>query len=293
MVDILVLRADLGCELLETPWKSFRVRLEIFPTALPLVIPAVVYILPIVIYDDARDGDVVLSKCTQCAQDLLCCQLLAQGVPSAWHDRLERNLGSKDGFLLTISQSIVPIFIPLWPDSTLCRRLRDSLVKGSISCLDQGASMVHDGGKCALKVVANCHQDSTLSRIRVVIPDLVSHQHWLASSLQGTVEQHTWSVKRSEPLLRKRVMTLSTPLIPRNTRCFPWAERNEQSRASLSSSNDDLPCLGASHGVQVLTKANHLRVVSTEQAGIIGRRGREHGHSVPLYWSSRPPESLT
>jgi hypothetical protein len=60
-------------------------------------------------------------------------------------------------------------------------------------------------------------------------------------------------------------MTLVKPLNPKKTKCLPCGERNEQMTASLSSSNVDLPCLGTNHGVEFLTKANHLRSINQYQ----------------------------
>jgi len=59
--------------------------------------------------------------------------------------------------------------------------------------------------------------------------------------------------------LLNRVMTSSTPLIPRRTKCLPVELRNDTKTASVFRSKVDFPCLGAIHGVQIRMSANHLQ----------------------------------
>lgn len=67
-----------------------------------------------------------------------------------------------------------------------------------------------------------------------------------------------------ESELRRRVVTLSGPLTPNNTRCFPSSLKNEHMMASWSKLNGPVPCLGPSHGELERTKAKYLRLVSIE-----------------------------
>lgn len=195
---------------------------------------------------------------------------------------------TKGCLALTVSQAVVPVFIPLWLDIVLCRGLHHALPNRGSSCHHKSTSVVHDSCHGAFKFVTDSDEGSPRCRARVIVPEL----GYVSPFGQVVVEHeraHTRSIRRPESPLRNSVVTSLMPLIPRKTRCLPWGDRNEQSRASLSSSKDDFPCRGASQGAQGLTKANHLPLVSNRyQHG-----NPEKNESSPPPNPSNPPFTIS
>lgn len=62
VLDVWVLRSNVGYRGFETPWKGFWFRFKVVPSMLKLSMPSIIYILPIVINDQTSDIDLILSQ---------------------------------------------------------------------------------------------------------------------------------------------------------------------------------------------------------------------------------------
>jgi hypothetical protein len=117
-------------------------------------------------------------------------------------NQLGDNSGIKGGSALTISQPIIPLFVPFWLNIALCLRLGYSLNGRDIGSRDKAAGVVHDSSNRALKVVTDSHQDSACCRVHVVVSDLEKGVSVLPSSVQQTepayMEHQTSSITAAE-----------------------------------------------------------------------------------------------
>lgn len=107
-------------------------------------------------------------------------------------------------------------------------------------------------------------EDDTSSSLRTYQGSIntIKIRQWLGSRNCARKVKHTLSTRFPDSLLRKTAIMSLRPLIARRTICHPWGERKATITASLSRSNVSLPCLGASHGLQMRTNANHLSWIS-------------------------------
>jgi len=160
--------------------------------------------------------------------------------------------------LLTISESIIPVFIPFGLEAILdCLHFLLNLVAGGICCRRQLPHMIHRGTVGALEVVPLSHDHRGSLFLGAVIPDLTNVSPIKHCSF-GQLKLHTRSTTWPASLLLKTVATSLTPLTASSTRCCPSGLKKEHRIPSFCSANFSFPCSGTSQGAHVRTTANHL-----------------------------------